>query len=190
MNYLKNRGIDYLKSKNSTTHSRYFINIDRLFLHIENTNQDSYYEIATFDHVMLLTVKANPNNQHKSLTFFDSNRGLYRFNDLAEAKNFIIEFSKYTSEEYQWNLEKIDNPEIRVAFFVKASTFSDQLIDLTPPKDQISLMVINNIITQKNIIPTNDGAEIKFLQLNQHNNTVTFTIEKNQILLMKIKKLL
>ncbi|WGL97640.1 C80 family cysteine peptidase [Arsenophonus sp. aPb] len=190
MNYLKNRGIVYLKSRNSTTHSRYFIDIDRLFLHIENTNRDSYYEIATLDHIMLLTVKVDPNNQQKSLTFFDSNKGLYLFNDLAEAKNFIIEFSKYTSEKYQWNLEKIDNPEIRVAFFAKASTFNDQLIDLTPPKYKISLMVINKLVTHGDIIQTNEEVEIKFLQLNQHNKTVTFTIEKKSNIAHENKKII
>lgn len=139
---------------------------------------------------MVLTVTVNPSNNEKNITFFDCNKGLYLFNDLAEAKNFIIEFSKYTSEKYQWNIAKIDNPRICVIPFVKVSAFSDKLIDLTPPKDNISLMVLNNIISQRNIIPTNDGAEIKFLLLNQYNNTVTFSIEKNQILNMKIKKLL
>jgi hypothetical protein len=190
INYLKNRGIVYVKPKNSTIYHRHSIDIDRLFSRIENDHQHVFYEIYTNNHAMVLTVTVNPSNNEKNITFFDCNKGLYLFNDLAEAKNFIIEFSKYTSEKYQWNIAKIDNPRICVIPFVKVSAFSDKLIDLTPPKDNISLMVLNNIISQRNIIPTNDGAEIKFLLLNQYNNTVTFSIEKKSNIEYENKKII
>ncbi|WGM04840.1 C80 family cysteine peptidase [Arsenophonus nasoniae] len=178
INYLKNRGVLYLKKSVSDINNNYYIDIDNLFSHMTNKHQNAFYEIYTGNHVVVLTVTVNPSNNEKNITFFDSNKGLYLFNDLAEAKNFIIEFSKYTSEKYQWNLEKIDNPEIHIGFFAKASDFSDKLIDLTPPKYQISSMVINKMITHGDIIQTNEDVEIKFLQLNQHNNIVTFSIEE------------